>query len=96
MSESARLRLRVIKALKGHTLGGMANSEIAKAVFETPVNVSRALSDLVAEGFAEKNATGRYVLSVSVLQIAQAHQTELERARARFDELHQRTTRTVY
>ena len=89
-STSARRALRVLKCLKGKTLNGLANNEIAKALDESAVNISRALDVLMDEGWVSKLETGRYALSITALQVAQAHAEEVSRAQARIMELNQR------
>jgi DNA-binding IclR family transcriptional regulator len=42
--------LRVLKALKGASLTGRSNSELAKALDESPANINRALNTLIEEG----------------------------------------------
>jgi DNA-binding IclR family transcriptional regulator len=81
--------LRVLKALKGSSLSGRSNSELAKALDESPANINRALNTLIDEGLAQKLDNGRF-LSVQVLQIAVAHSNEIARAQGRIDELNQR------
>lgn len=87
---SARRVLAVLRILKGHTLSGLANSEIARALDESPVNISRALAVLEAEGLVTRLETGRYAHSVAMLQIAQAHASEMARAQDRIMEINQR------
>ena len=87
VSESGARCLRVIKALRGQTLGGLSNSDIAKAV---GIPASAVTRTLISEGFAIKLDTGRFALSVAVLQIAQAHADEMSRASNRIHELNQR------
>ena len=87
---SARRALRVLELLKGQTLHGLSNGEIATALGETAVNISRALEVLVDEGFVTKLDTGRYAHTVKMLQIAQAHANEMSRAQNRIMEINQR------
>ena len=87
---SARRALRVLALLKGHTLNGLSNGEIAKALDETPVNITRALDVLTDEGFVTKLDSGRYAHSITTLQIAQAHANEMDRATCRIQEINQR------
>jgi DNA-binding IclR family transcriptional regulator len=89
-TESGSRLLRVISALKGHTISGLTNGDIAKALGATPSTINRDLNTLIAEGFAIKLDSGRYALSVKLLQIAQAHANEISRAQGRIDELNQR------
>lgn len=89
-TESGGRLLRVLSAMKGHTLNGLTNGDIAKAVGSTPSTTNRDLNTLIEEGFAIKLDSGRYALSVKLLQIAQAHANEISRAQGRIDELSQR------
>lgn len=89
-SSSARRALRVLALLKGHTLNGLSNGEIAKALGESPVNITRALDVLMAEGFVSRLESGRYAHSITTLQIAQAHANEMDRASCRIQEINQR------
>lgn len=89
-SSSAARALRVMKLLKGHTLDGLSNGEIAQALGESAVNISRALAVLVDEGVAEKLPSGRYAHGITLLQIAQAHANEIDRANNRIREINQR------
>ncbi|MNR40652.1 hypothetical protein D3C85_1589630 [compost metagenome] len=57
---------------------------------ESPATINRCLNTLIAEGMAVKLDTGRFALSVSVLQIAQAHAEEMARAQNRINEINQR------
>jgi DNA-binding IclR family transcriptional regulator len=87
---SARRVLRVLRALKGHSLNGLANGEIAQALGESPVNVSRALAVLESEGLVTKLSTGRWAHSITMLQLAQAHANEMDRAQAQITEINAR------
>lgn len=82
--------LRVLKALRGHSLTGLTNGDLAKALGESPANINRYLNTLIAEGMATKLDTGRFALSVAVLQIAQAHANEMANAQSRINEINQR------
>jgi DNA-binding IclR family transcriptional regulator len=88
---SARRVLAVLRTLKGHTLHGLSNGEIAKALGETPVNITRALDVLVDEGFATKLDSGRYGPGMELAQIGVAHLNELDLAERRINEIRQRT-----
>lgn len=90
ISESGARVLRVQAALKGHSISGLSNGELAKALGESPATINRCLNTLISEGFAAQLENGRYALSIRMLQIAQAHASEVGRAQARLDELNQR------
>jgi len=88
---SAQRVLRIQSILKGHTLHGLSNSEIAKALGESPANISRALSVLLAEGFVTKLDSGRYGPGMELAKIGVAHLNELDMAERRINEIRQRT-----
>jgi len=90
ISNSGARVLRVMAALRGHSITGLSNGELAKALDESPATINRCLNTLISEGMATQLESGRYALSIKVLQIAQAHATEVARAQARLDELNQR------
>lgn len=90
VSESAIKVLRVLKALKGHSLHGLSNGDLAKGLGEAPATINRALNTLVSEGFAVKLDTGRYAPGIALLQISQAHANEMANAQQRITEINQR------
>lgn len=95
VSATARA-LRILKALKGHTNFGLSNQEIATAIGETPVNVTRALNTLIEEGLVDQvygNGGGshyKFAHSIQMLQIAQSCISEDERLIARLEEKRRR------
>lgn len=89
-NRSARRALRILKALKGHSLDGLSNGEIAKGLKDSPSNVTRALQTLIDEGFVQRLETGRFAHSVALLQIAAAHVEHLSRVEQKIGELRQR------
>lgn len=89
-SDSGARVLRVLKALKGYTLSGISNGELAKGLGESPANINRALNTLIAEGLAVKLDNGRFAPGIALLQIAQAHANEMSQAQGRINEINQR------
>lgn len=90
--KSAEKVLKVLKALRGHSLQGASNRELAESLGESPSQITRALQTLVAEGLAKKDENDLYTLGTSILQIAKSHFAEVERAKARIAEIEQRTS----
>lgn len=89
VSAAARV-LRVLKALKGHTVTGLSNTELAHLTQDSPSNITRAMQTLIEEGLAVKLDNGRFAHSVGVLQIAQAHAEHMARLTDRMQEINQR------
>lgn len=89
VSSAARV-LRVLKALKGHTVTGLSNTELAHLTQDSPSNITRAMQTLIEEGLAVKLENGRFAHSVGVLQIAQAHAEHMARLTNRMLEINQR------
>ncbi|EDR7169873.1 helix-turn-helix domain-containing protein, partial [Salmonella enterica subsp. houtenae] len=52
VNTSLRRGLRILKALKGKSLLGLSNKELAKALGESEANISRAMGALIEEGMA--------------------------------------------
>lgn len=90
INSSALKVLTVMKALKGHSLVGLSNNELAKALGESPTTINRCLNTLIEAGLATKLDTGRFAFSTGMLQIAQSHANEMNRATSRIQELTQR------
>lgn len=95
-SQSAARTLRVMLALKGHSLHGLANGDLAKALDESPATINRCLNTLIEEGFAQKLENGRFAPGIKLLQIAEAHAHEINRAKQRITELDQRVRAGAY
>lgn len=89
ISAAARV-LRVLKALKGHTVTGLSNTELAQLTQDSPSNITRAMQTLIEEGLAMKLDNGRFAHSVGMLQIAQAHAEHIARLQGRMQEINQR------
>lgn len=89
-SSSTKRALRVMKALKGHSLNGVSNGELAKALNESPANITRVLNTLVDEGMAQRLESGRYAPGMQLLQIAQSFASEMANTQNRISEMSQR------
>lgn len=89
-SDSGARILRVLKALKGYSLTGISNGELAKGLGESPSAINRAINTLIAEGLAVKLDNGRFAPSIQLLQIAQAHANEMSAMQHRITETTQR------
>jgi len=89
--KAAEKVLKVFKALRGYSLQGISNRDLAEKLNESPSQITRALQTLVSEGLAKKDENDLYTLGTSVVQIAKQHLAEVERAKARIAEIEQRT-----
>lgn len=92
ISTSSSRTLKVLKALKGYTLTGLSNGDIAKMIDESPVNVTRSLQSLIEEGLVIKLDNGLFAHSVQMLQIAQAHAVHITQIQDQITEINQRIT----
>ena len=92
--KSAEKVLKVLKALRGHSLQGVTNQELSKKLGESPAQTYRALQTLLAEGLVKKDENDLYTLGTALVQMAKAHDSEMERAKARMAEYEQRTNVT--
>ncbi|BEH14284.1 helix-turn-helix domain-containing protein [Marinobacter shengliensis] len=90
ISRSGAKCLKVLFALSGHSLTGLSNTELSKALGESPATINRCLNTLVAEGAVIKLVTGRYAPGIRILQIAVRHHREFSNMRDRMDEIDQR------
>jgi DNA-binding IclR family transcriptional regulator len=90
ISEAGLRVLNTLKALRGQSLNGLSNSELANRLQDSKANVNRSVNTLIAAGLAVRLDSGRFALSVAMLQIAQAHADEMARAQNRIHELNQR------
>ena len=93
--KSAEKVLKVLKALRGHSLQGISNQDLSKQLDESPSQIHRALQTLISEGLAKQEENGSFTLGTAFVQIAKAHDVEMERAKARIAEIEQRT-RVLY
>lgn len=82
--------LSILNVLKGKTLSGLSNTEIAAATKIPAPTVNRILAVMVEQNFAMQLDNGRYALSVRMLGIAQSHADELDRGQSNLDQLKHR------
>lgn len=87
--------LKVLKALKGHSLKGATISSLTKKLNENPAQMHRALQTLVSEGLASQMDDGSYALGRELVAIAHAHSEEISRAQAHISEHVQRVSARV-
>lgn len=89
--KSVSKALKVLKALRGHSLSGITITELSSQLNESPSQTYRYLQTLIDSGFANQLDDGKYVLGTTLIQIAKAHDTEIQRAQDRIAEIIQRT-----
>lgn len=87
--------LKVVVLLAGNEFGGLAPSDLAKALNTNPSNITRDLANLKEAGLAEQLIdTGRWRLGPKLVQIAVAFTEHIARSSDRMSELKHRYTRT--
>lgn len=89
-TDSGAKVLKVLMALRGHSLTGLSNGQLAKALGESPSTINRCLNTLIEAGLATKLDSGLFAHGVMMLQIATAHANEMSRAQMHIDQLTQR------
>lgn len=88
--------LGAIKALAGHEITGVAPAVLARELGCTAACITRDMDNLRTAGLAEQvPETGRWRLGPSVVQIALAHMSALDRAERRLDEVRGRYSRSA-
>lgn len=90
VSDSGARVLRVLMALRGHSLTGLSNGELAKALGESPATINRCLNTAIAVNWAVRLDTGRFAPGIALLQFAQSHANEMATAQTRIQEINQR------
>ncbi|ADX03003.1 helix-turn-helix domain-containing protein [Acinetobacter baumannii] len=96
VNKSASKVLKVLKALRGHSLKGATNQELANQLNESPSTITRALQVLSEEGLVQKLDDGSYALGSFLVSIAHSHAQEIERAQSRISEHLQRVFAGVH
>jgi DNA-binding IclR family transcriptional regulator len=86
--------LKVLLALSGHEIEGLAPGELAKGLHLTPAQITRDLANLQLAGLAEEiAATGRWRLTPKLVQIGVAMMLAVEQSEKKLAELKNRYTR---
>lgn len=93
-NEGQQRVLRVMLALAGREIEGLAPGELAKGLVIDAANVTRDLANLFEAGIAEEiTGTGRWRLTPKLVQIGVAMQLGVETAERKLAEAKQRYTR---
>lgn len=95
MSQPVSRALRLVFALQGHSFEGLRLKQLADVVGESSSTTLRDLQLLEREGMAER-IPGRdenWRLTPRLVQVAIAHQIELDRLQNRLSEFQQRYSR---
>lgn len=95
VSEQQQRLLKLILALAGNEIEGLAPGEIAKLVGCAPSQVTRDLANLKHAAWAEQiTTTSRWRLGPMPVQIATRHATALDRASRKLADVSNRYSRT--
>jgi DNA-binding IclR family transcriptional regulator len=94
-NESQQRVLKVLLALSGHEVTGLAAGEISKELQVSPANVTRDLANLQLAGLAEEIVwtPGRWRLTPKLVQIGVAMLADVEQQEKKLGELKSRYTR---
>jgi DNA-binding IclR family transcriptional regulator len=79
--------LDVLEALCGYAASGATNGELAEAVKTTPPNITRAMAQLIAKGWARKSEeTGRFFPAPEFSRLAFRVLADFDRMLQRLDD----------
>ena len=95
--QSARRAIRLQFILQGHTFEGLRLKQISEALDTSAATALRDLEMLADEGIAER-IPGRedfWRLTPKLIQLSRAHEVEMQRLRARVEEIDNRYTRSI-
>lgn len=96
MSDARNLTLRtldVLEALCGYAASGATNGELAKAAATSPSNITRAMAQLVAKGWARKSEeTGRFHPTAPFTRLSFRVLADLDRADGRLRDMRRNLT----
>jgi DNA-binding IclR family transcriptional regulator len=88
--------MKVLRALAGNELMGLAPSELAREVKGSASQITRDLANLKHMGWAEQLPdTARWRLGPELIQISLRHSLGMNRARARLEEVEIRYSRST-
>lgn len=91
ISDSQQRLLRVVMALAGHEVNGVAPGQLAKAAECSPSQITRDLANLQAAGWAEQVPELRtWRLGPAPVRLAMAHMTGMDRVQRRMGEVRSR------
>lgn len=88
--KAAEIPLQILKALRGHSLSGVTNQELAQQIDTSPATITRSLKTLEKHGFVQKLDDGSYALGNILVVISHCHAQEIDRAQSRVSEHIQR------
>lgn len=86
-NQAVRRTCDILKALAGKAINGLTLKEIAEAIGANAPSTLRLLQTLEEEHLVTQYDSKRWALSMGILQIASATETELTRASARLVEM---------
>ena len=93
-NDSQQRILRVIQALAGHEITGVAPAALAREVGCSAACITRDIDNLRTAGLAEEvPETGRWRLGPALVNIALSHMSALDRAEKRLSEVRNRYAR---
>ena len=79
--------LDVLEALCGYANTGATNGDLAEAVKTSPSNITRAMAQLTAKGWARKSdETGRFYPTAAFTRLTFRVTADLDRAQTRLDD----------
>lgn len=80
--------LDVLEALCGYAASGASNAELAQAAATSAPNITRAMAQLIAKGWARKSEeTGRFYPTASFTRLTFRVLADLDRADGRLHDL---------
>ena len=85
--------LDVLEALCGYAASGASNGELAQAASTSAPNITRAMAQLIAKGWATKDAdSGRFFPSAAFTRLTFKVDADFNRAQTRLDDRRRNAT----